>query len=147
MIPMLLLIGATCCTICQAGDAFGVWKVNPTRSTEPYAKSLMVRFEPHANGEVFTLDTIEKDGRMTTSSTILYFDGKPHDFQDLECSGAQSSRRVDGLTVEIARACSSGARTRFVRRLAARPKELILEVSEQYPDGRRFERRLILEKQ
>ena len=41
----------------------------------------------------------------------------------------------------------SGGWIRFVRRLAAQPKELILEITEQQPDGRRFERRLVLEKQ
>lgn len=30
---------------------------------------------------------------------------------------------------------------------AAPPKDLVLEITERYADGRRFERRLILEKQ
>jgi hypothetical protein len=54
---------------------------------------------------------------------------------------------VDGRTVEILRSCASGARTRIVRRLAAQPKEMVLEITEQQPDGRRFERWLELEKQ
>jgi len=106
-----------------------------------------VRFEPHAKGEVFTLDRIDGDGRATTSSTILYFDGKPRDFQDLGCSGTQSSRRVDGRTVEILRQCTSGERVRFVRRSGAQPKDLILDITEHHPDGRRLERRLVLEKE
>ena len=104
-----------------------------------------MRIEPHAKGEVFTLDRIEGDGRSTTSSTILYFDGKARDFQDPGCSGTQSSRRVDGQTVEILRKCAGGEWTRFVRRSAVQPKELVLEITEQHPDGRRFERRLVLE--
>jgi hypothetical protein len=108
---------------------------------------LTVRIGPHAKGEVFTLDKIEMDGRATTSSTILYYDGKPRDFQDTKCSGTQSSRRVNKETVEIIRHCNGGAWIRFVRRLAAHPKELILEITEQQPDGRRFEGRLVLEKQ
>ena len=91
---LLILIGAAC----WAGDAFGVWKV----------KSLTVRFEPHAKGEVFTLNKIDGDGRTTTSSTILYLDGKPRDFDDTKCSGTQSSRRLDGRTVEILHKCSNG---------------------------------------
>src|SRR5262249_29530527 len=122
------------------------WKVNPARSTNPPSISLTVRFEPHALGEVFTLDRIGNDGRATTSSTILYFDGKPRDFEDLGCSGTQSSRQMDGRTVEILRQCGSGKWTRFVRRLATQPKELVLEITEQHSDGRRLERRLILEK-
>ena len=90
---MLLLTTAS-----WADDPFGIWKINLARSTfigEPHLKSFTVRFEPHPSGEVFTLDRIGGDGRATTSSTILYFDGKPRDFQDAGCSGAQSSRRVE----------------------------------------------------
>ena len=139
----LLMLAAVCC----AEVEFGTWKVNSARSQDPYPKSLTVRFEPHAKGELFTLDRIDGGGRTTTSSTILYLDGKPRDFQDLGCSGTQSSRRVDSRTVEILRKCESGEWTRFVRRLAAQPKELVLEITEQQSDGRRFERRLVLEKQ
>ena len=93
-----------------AESVFGIWKVDTTRSTpkggiQPMA--ITVRIDPHAKGEVFTLDRIEADGRSISSSTILYFDGAPHDFQDSRCSGTQSSRRLDSRTVEIARTCAS----------------------------------------
>ncbi len=135
IVSLLLLAGAA--APIWAGDAFGIWKM----------KNLTVRVEPHTKGEVFTLDKIDGDGRATSDSTILYLDGKARDFEDFECSGTQSSRRVDTRTVEILRQCASGAWTRFVRRLSAQPKELVLEISEQRPDGRRFERRLMLERQ
>ena len=142
-----MLIGAACSTtLSSAGDAFGLWKMNPARSTDPPPTSLTVRFEPHAMGEVFTLDQVDNDGRATASGTILYFDGKPRDFEDLGCSGTQSSRRVDNRTVEIMNKCANGEWTRFVRRLAGQSKELTLEITEQHPDGRRLERRLTLEK-
>lgn len=96
---------------------------------------------------MLTLNRNGGDGRTTTSSTILYLDGKPSDFQDLGCSGTQSSRRVDNRTVEILRTCASGDWTRFVRRLDAQTNELVLEITEQQPDGGRFEQRLVLEKQ
>ena len=132
-----------------AEDAFGSWKMNPSRSTfrlDPKPRSLTVRIELHANGEVFTVDKIERDGRATSDSTILYLDGKPRDFQDLGCSGTQSSQRVDSRTVEILRTCANGEWTRFVRRLAT-GSELVLEITAQRSDGRRVERRLVLEKQ
>jgi len=130
-----------------AGEAFGVWKLNPARSTlAADQKSLTLRIEPHTQGEVFTLDTIAADGRASTFSTILYFDGKPRDFQDSTCSGTQLSRRVDGRTVEILRHCAS-AEIRLVRQLTAERGELILQIIEQHPDGRRSERRLVMEKQ
>ncbi len=145
---MLLLLGCAGGTgPSLAGDAFGSWKVNPIRSLDPFPGSLTARFEPHGKGEVFTLDRTEQDGRATTSSTILYFDGRPRDFEDLGCTGTQSSRRLDNKVVEILRKCESGQWIRFVRRTSAKPNELFLEITEQHSDGRRFERRLMLEKQ
>ena len=133
-----------------AESVFGIWKVDTTRSTpkgsiQPMA--LTVRIDPHAKGEVFTLDRIEADGRTISSSTILYFDGAPHDFQDSRCSGTQSSRRLDSRTIEIARTCASGGSITIVRRLAATSKELIFDITEHHPDGRTFDLRLVLEKQ
>ena len=123
--------------------------MNAARSTfegDTQPKTMTVRIEPHAKGEVFTMDRVEADGRVTTSSTILYLDDKPRDFQDGGCSGTQSSRSLDVRTVEILRRCTGGGWIRFLRRPAAQPRELILEITEQYPDGRRFARRLVLEK-
>ena len=136
-------------TACWAEGAFGTWKMNPNRSKsveDPEPKSFTVRIEPHAKGEVFTLERIPREGRALTSSTILYLDGKPREFEDIKCSGTQSSRRVDAQTVEILRTCSTGDSTRFVRRLAAQAKELILEITEQRSGGGLVERRLVLEK-
>ena len=145
IVPLLLLVGAS---PNWAGDAFGVWRVNPASSIDPRSslESLTVRFEPHTKGKVFTLDRTDRDGRSTTSSTILYFDSQPREFRGFACSGTQSSRRVDSQTVEILRTCTSGEWTRYVRRLSPRPKELALEITEQQADGQRLERRLVLEK-
>jgi hypothetical protein len=132
-----------------ADGAFGSWKMNPGRSTflgGAQPRSLMVRIEPHAKGEVFTLDRIERDGRAISDSTILYLDGKPRDFQEPGCSGTQSSQRVDSRTVEILRKCATGEWTRFLRRLGT-ASELVLEITAGQRDGRRVERRVVLEKQ
>ncbi len=112
--------------------------------TQP--KNLTLRIEPHLKGEVFTLDTLEPDGRTISTSTILYLDGTPRDFQDFECSGIQSSRHVNSQTVEILRMCSSGEWMRYVRRSVPQAKELVLEITEQRLNGRRVERRLVLTK-
>ena len=148
IVPLLMLVGATCCsTSIRAAELFGIWKVNPVRSTNPYIGGIVIRIEPHVHGEVFTIDRTHAEGRSTTSSTILYLDGTERKFQDFECSGTQSSRRLDSRTVEILRVCATGVRTKFVRRLSAQPRELTLEIAEQQPDGRRLERRLVLEKE
>lgn len=143
---LLVLPRAALC----AESAFGIWKMNAARSTftgEVPPTSFTVRIEPHARGEVFTLERIERDGRATSDSTILYFDGKPRDFEDLKCTGTQLSRRVDSWTVEVLRRCGGGEWTRMVRRLSAQPENLILDVEEQHADGRRFDRRLVFEKE
>jgi hypothetical protein len=126
----------------------GTWKMNAARSTfagrAPF-RSLIVRIERHPKGEVFTLERIEIDGRTTSYSTILYLDGEPRRFEDFGCSGIQSSRRADERAVEIVRMCASGAWMWLLRRASATANELVLEITEQSADGRRFDRLLTLE--
>jgi hypothetical protein len=146
---MRVLLGPALLVASCFGQAYGTWKMDAARSTftgDTRPKSLALRIEHHSKGEVFTLDRVEKDGQTTTSSIVLYFDGVARDFQQAECSGTQSSRRIDSQTVEIVRNCGAGAWTRFVRRTTPK-SELILEISEQRADGRRFGRRLVFEKQ
>jgi hypothetical protein len=139
---VLILIGA----ISWASDAFGVWKLNSALSTDAgNEKSVMVRIEPHYRGEVFTLDILAADGRASTSSILLYLDGKARDFRDSACSGTQSSRRVDSRTVEILRECGDGRHFRLIRR-AESSGVLILEITEQNSAGRHLDRRLVLER-
>lgn len=139
---VLIFIGATS----WASDAFGVWKLNSALSTGAgNEKSLTLRIEPHNRGEVLTLDVLAADGRASTSSTILYFDGKAREFQDSACSGTQSSRRLDSRTVEILRECGGGRHFRLIRRVES-AGVLILEVTEQNSDGHQFERRFVLER-
>ena len=133
-----------------AEPMFGTWRLNAARSTfagDTQPKSLTVRIEPHARGQVFTLDRTETNGQSTTSSILLYFDGRMPAFNEAGCSGTQSSRRLDSRTVEILHDCASGQSTRIIVRLGERPDELVVEITDQYPDGRRYERRLVLERQ
>ena len=118
---------------------------NVTGSAPP--NSFTVRIEPHAKGEVCTLDRIESDGRTMSSSTLLYFDGTPRDFEDFGCSGTQSSRRLDGQTVEIRRVCASGEWIWLIRQSAGNSKELILDITEKRRTGSHIEWRIVLEKQ
>jgi hypothetical protein len=135
--------------MCWAGAVYGTWKLNFARSTftgGAQPRSFTIRIDPHAKGEVFTLDRVEADGRAISASTILYLDDTERDFNDNECSGTQSSRRIDSQSIEIRRNCGAGAWIRFVRRTASKD-QLILDISEQRADGRRFDRRLVFEKQ
>ena len=131
-----------------AGTAYGTWELEAAQSTfagDTQPRSLTIRIQPHAKGEVFTMERIEADGRAISDSSILYLDGKERDFGDGECSGTQSSRRIDSQSIEILRNCGAAASTRFVRRTASK-NQLVLEISEQRADGRRFSRRLVFEK-
>ena len=143
----LALISLSCTAPTAAEDALGIWKVRPDQSTGPYFGIVRLRFEKHAEGEVFTLDMVDRQGRFTTTSTILYFDGKPRDFQDSACSGTQSSRRLDRKTVEILRNCLDGHFIRLVRRFTGEPRELALEITDQKPGGDHQEGRLVLKRQ
>ena len=130
------------------GDAVGVWKLSPGRSTFAEGRqprTLTLRIERHFSGEVFTVDRTGQDGRSTTDSTVLFLDGVRRDYQDPECKGTQSSQRVDNRTVEILRTCEAGAWFRFIRR-ATTDNELVLQVSHRRADGRQVETRLVLQK-
>ena len=133
-------------TVSWGADAFGVWKLNPARSTlAANQKTISLRIEPHIRGEVFTLETVTKDGRAFTSSTILYFDGKVREFGDSTCTGTQWSQHVDGQTAEIVRHCAGGRHIRLIRRTES-SGVLVLEITEENPEGLRTERRVVLER-
>ena len=108
---MLILLAVTS----WAGEAFGVWALNPARSTlAGNEKSVTLRIELHTRREVFTLDTLAAGGRASTFSTILYLDERAREFQDSGRSGTQLSRRVDsGLwkSCASARGARKSART------------------------------------
>jgi hypothetical protein len=61
--------------------------------------------------------------------------------------GFQSSRRLDNQAIEILLTCENGPRARFVRQPPANPSDLILDITDELPDGRRLERHLVFEKQ
>jgi len=133
-----------------AESAFGTWKVNPNRSIFKgigAPKSLTVRIEPHAKGEVFTLERVEIDGRATSSSSILYFDSASRDLQDFDCVGTQSSRRLDGRTIEIRRSCASSDAIWFVRHSNDKARDLIIDITERRGAGPNLDWHLVLEKQ
>jgi len=77
---------------------------------------------------------------------ILYLDGKERAFQGDACFGSQSSRRLGGRAVEVVFK-RRGWWARVTRRSMLSPNDLILDLTGRQADGKRSERRLILEKQ
>jgi len=146
IVPLIVIVA-----ICQANSTFGNWKMNAARSTfagggQP--KSLSVRIEPHAKGEVFTLDRVESNGSATSSSSILYLDGTPREIQDFDCAGKQSSSKLDGRTIEIKRTCAGTEGTWLIRQSLKASTELLIDITEIWqPPGPSREWHMILEKQ
>jgi hypothetical protein len=141
----LAILGATC-----FGQTHGTWRLDSTHSTfnkEIRPRSLSLRIEQHPKGEVLTFDRVERDGRVTSSSTVLYLDGASRDVEDFGCTGTQSSRRIDEQTVEMVRVCGNGESSKTTRWRLAHPNELILEIRVRQADGRQFEDRLVLRRQ
>jgi len=148
-IVSLMMLSIFAFQVRAGGTVFGTWKLNAARSTfagDTQPRSLRVRIEPHAKGEVFTVDRTETNGRSTSSSVLLYLDGRARAFNEPGCSGTQSSRRLDSRTVEIIHDCAGGKSTRVIRRSGERPNELVLDITDQHADGRHYERRLVLER-
>ncbi len=97
LIPLLMLLGGPC----SAQDAYGTWKMNPSRSrlSGSDTGAITVRIEPHAKGEVFTYERTARNGQARMFSVVLYFDGKERSSQSGDCSGTLLSRRLDSHTV------------------------------------------------
>lgn len=145
----ILLVLVLAGSACWGDDALGIWKMNLGRSAfaaERAPRNFTLRIERHAQGEVFTVERTEQDGRSSSDSTILFLDRKPREYQDLDCRGTQSSQRVDNRTVEILRSCEAGAWMRVIRRVK-HERELTLEVNGRRPDGRQVQMLLVLQKQ
>jgi len=142
IVPLLLMLSFPV----WGDDLFGVWKVAAAQPMPTYPRIVLVRIEPHAKGGVLTVDRVDRGGLATTDSTILYLDGNPRDYQGAGCSGTQSSRRLDVQAIEIVRNCGKGAWTRFVGRSSV-SAQMTFEITGQHADGRKFECRLLLQKQ
>jgi hypothetical protein len=145
LVPLMMLLSGSC----SAQEAFGTWNMNPARSTLIWSnpRSITVRIEPHAKGEVFTYERISNIGQAETFSVILYLDGQERDWQGSDCSGTLLSRRLDSRTVEIVWNCDNGGHTRFIRRMDSNAHDLMLDQTTSRPNRRGLERHLVLEKQ
>ena len=150
----VLVVLAFAASDCWSQQAFGTWKVNPTRSTfgtNPHDKEIILRIEQRAKGEVVTLDRILPNGVAATTSIVLFMDGQPRAFRGEQCSGTQSSNRLDDRTVEARFQCQNGRSVRMVRRTSPGTRDLVLEITEEITDpparSRRVKSLLVFEKQ
>jgi hypothetical protein len=120
-------------------EAFGTWKGLDRRG-----KAVVLRIEPHARGEVVTVDRILPSGTAATTSLILSLNGEPREFRGERCAGTQTSKRLDDRTIEIRFQCQDGRTVHIVRRVS---RKLVVEFSDQPHGSRPVAWRLIFEKQ
>jgi len=84
-IILLLILAAPA----WSDSVFGRWSVRENCSPDGDSGIVLIRIEPHPKGEVFTVDRVDRDGRATTDSTILYLDGRSRHYQAAACSGSR----------------------------------------------------------
>ena len=79
LFPAVVLLAAI-----GLGQPFETWKLEVARSTfagDIRPKSLTLRIEPRARGEVVTVYRTEINGQTTSCSMVLYVDGVARGFQ------------------------------------------------------------------
>jgi hypothetical protein len=119
LVLMPIVVGAISLT--------GIWNMNAARSTfagDIQPKSLTLRIEAHAKGEDSRWTGPRRTERPRAPARSFTSNGTARDVGD-----------------------AGGGWIRFVRRSSERPNEMVLEITAQQFGGRRFERRLVLDKQ
>ena len=82
MMRTILMIALLAVTV--FGQTSRTWKMNAGKSThsdgKPFPRSLIIRLEPHPEGETVTIWQDTQDGKSETDSFILRYDGKYHPY-------------------------------------------------------------------
>ncbi len=133
------------------GQTAGTWKMNPEKSKhhdeEPFPQSLVIRVEPHPDGEAVTIWRLTQDGRSETDSYIQRFDGqdRPHPRQErFDCFNAR--KLADGA-IEVLYKKDGKVVARQTRRLPADGRQMTVEYQLLSRTGQWLNRVLVLEKQ
>jgi len=144
-IILILIIGSTACAL----EPVGTWKMNSQRSTfvgDPHPREVTVRIEVSGTNRTFSFEKIGANGRKTIDKETMYLDGKARPHVGNTCSGTHSTRRVDKFTIELISRCSSGQWARFVTHFQLNG-DMILDILDVLPNGRRLTRHLVMEKE
>ena len=102
LFPAAVVLAAIC-----FGQPFGTWKLKAARSTfagDIRPKSLTVRIEPRARGEVVTVYRTEINGQASSCSMVLYLDGVARGFRK---TSAQGRSPHGGLTARPLKSCAT----------------------------------------
>jgi hypothetical protein len=85
------------------GPFSGTWKINLAKSKYdpgPGPKTATIRYEPSANGFVFTLDGVGTNGQPTHVVAKAAFDGKEYPLEGAAQKTLRVYRRIDTHTFE-----------------------------------------------
>ena len=133
------------------GQTTGTWKMNPDKSkhndTEPFPQSLVMRIEPHPEGEAITVWRVTQDGRSETDSYIQRFDGKDHPYPREERLDSFNAKKLTDGAIAITFKKDGIVVARQTRRLAANGQQMTIEYQLLSKTGQWLERVLVLEKQ
>ncbi|MCI0388968.1 MAG: hypothetical protein MOB07_09430 [Acidobacteria bacterium] len=126
--------------------------MNPDLSThnddEPFPRSLVIRYEPHPDGEGVTIWRVTHDGRSETVSYILRYDGKyyPHPLQG-EHADSICARKLDDGSIEVLSKKDGKIVSQKIRRLSADGKQITIQVKFLSKTEKWIKRVIVFDKQ
>jgi len=133
------------------GQTSRTWKMNQGKSThkdgKPFPRSLVIRLEPHPEGETVTIWHETQDGKSQTDSFILRYDGKDHPYPREELFDSFSARKLEDGAIEILYKKDGKVVEKQIRRLMADGQQIRIQCQLLSENGRWLDRVLILEKQ
>jgi hypothetical protein len=133
------------------GQASSTWKMNQGKSThkdgKPFPRSLVIRLEPHPEGETITIWHETQDGKSQTDSFILRYDGKDHPYPREELFNSFSARKLEDGASEILYKKDGKVVEKQIRRLMADGQQIKIQCQLLSENGRWLNRVLVLEKQ
>src|SRR5262245_49866636 len=133
------------------GQTSRTWKMNQGKSTlkdgKPFPRSLVIRLEPHPEGETVTIWHENEDGKSQTDSFILRYDGKDHPYPREELFDSYSARKLEDGAIEIRYKKDGKVVEKQIRRLMADGKQIRIQCQLLSENGKWLNRILVLEKQ
>src|ERR1700733_73562 len=98
----------------------GTWKLDPSKTTGPHAKSEVLTFHVTADEEIYAVDEVEPDGSLFKTEYTAKFDGKAYPNKNLVTGEITyiSLKKIDDQTEEFeSRKKPKGAVTYKYRRV------------------------------
>ena len=127
-----------------AGTAFGqgagTWRLNPDKTTandnELLSSSLVMRYEPHPEGEAVTTWRVTHDKRSETVSYILRYDGKDYPYPlQRERADSMCARKLEDGSTEVLGKKAGNVVSQEIRRLSADGRQMTIRLRLLSKDG------------